>query len=101
MTWSWGLGLIDIRDFKIQQLDGSKNFKKKKKIGLISETKTLLMHHTFLYISLLFLYNVKLTNFMFYGERKQATGKFYVYFWTWIWSLGIQLQECLPTFDKV
>ena len=30
MTWSWGLGLIDIRDFKIQQLDGSKNFKKKK-----------------------------------------------------------------------
>ena len=52
----------------------------KKTIGLISEIITLLMHHTFLYISLLFLYDVKLTNFVFYGEHKQETGKFYVYF---------------------
>ena len=64
------LGLIDIREFKIQQRDDSKNLKKKS-IGLISETITLLMHHFFLYISLLFLYDVKLSNFTFYGEHKQ------------------------------
>ena len=37
----------------------------------------------------------------FYGGSKQATTKFSFYFCTWIWSLGIQLQEGSPTFDKV
>ena len=57
----------------------------------------------FLYISLPFLrdYDVKMPNFLIYGERKQATSKFYFSFSTWIWFLGIQLQEGLPTFDKV
>ena len=38
------------------------------------------MHHTFLYISFPFLhdYDVKMRNFAFYGERKQATTKFSV-----------------------
>ena len=50
-----------------------------KTIGLISKTTTLHVHHTFLNISFPFLqdYDVKMPNFGFYGERKQATTKFY------------------------
>ena len=47
------------------------------------------MHLTFfLYISLPFLhdYNVKMPNFALCGERKQATTKFYLSSWTWIWN---------------
>ena len=33
--------------------------------------------------------------------NKQQLTKFNFYFCTWIWSLGIQLQEGSPTFDKV
>ena len=40
-------------------------------------------------------------NAKFYGERKQETTNVYFSFWTWIWSLGIQLQEVSPTFDKL
>ena len=40
-------------------------------------------------------------NFAFYGGRKQATTKFYFFFCTCVWCLGIQLQEGSPTFDKV
>ena len=63
-----------------------------KKKGLISKTTTLQVHHTFLYISLPFLhhYSIVMPNFMFYGECKQATTKFYFSLWAWIWSLGIQ-----------
>ena len=43
----------------------------------------------------------KLPNFTFYRERKQATTKFYLSFWTWISPLEIQLQEGSPTFYKV
>ena len=46
-------------------------------------------------------YDVNMPNFAFYGGRKQATTKFCFSFCTWIWSLGIQLQEGSPTFDKV
>ena len=58
----------------------------------------------FLYISLpVFFhdYDVKMPNFAFYGGRKQATTKFYFSYCTWIWCLGIQLQEGSPTFDNV
>ena len=43
------------------------------------KTTTLHVHHPFLYISLPFLrdYDMKVPNFVFYGERKQATTKFY------------------------
>ena len=34
--------------------------------------------------------NVKMPNFGFYRERKQATTKFYLSFWTWISPLGFQ-----------
>ena len=58
--------------------DGDGNENGKKAIGLISKTTTLHMHHTILYISLPSLhdYDVKMPNFTFYGERKQATTSF-------------------------
>ena len=40
-------------------------------------------------------------NFTFLGEHKQVKTKFYFSFLTWIWFVGIQLQEGSPTFDKV
>ena len=51
-------------------------------IILISKTTTLYVHHAFLYISLPFLrdYDVKIPNFVFYGERKQAMTKLYFAF---------------------
>ena len=50
----------------------------KKTIGLIRKTTTLHMHHALLYISFLFLHDcdMKMPNFVLYGERKQATMKF-------------------------
>ena len=38
---------------------------------------------------------------MMYRGSTQATTKFPLSFWTWIWFLGIRLQEGSPTFDKV
>ena len=37
--------------------------------------------------------DVKMPSFVFHGECKQAATKFYFACWTWIWSLGIQIQE--------
>ena len=67
-----------IRDFKIQQRDGNENDKNKTIIALISKKITLHVRHTFSYISLPFScdYDVKMPNFAFYGERKQATRNF-------------------------
>ena len=63
---------VTIRDLKIQQRDGNENVKKI--TGLISKTITLHVHHTFLYISLPFLYeyDMKMPYFAFYGEREQV-----------------------------
>ena len=82
-----------IRDFKIQR----------KKHSFKKPSNNFARASHFLYISLPFLheYNVKMPNFAFPGEHKQATTKFYFSFGTWIWSLGIQLQKGLLTFDKV
>ena len=46
-------------------------------------------------------HEVNMPNFAFDGGRKQATTKFYFSCCTWIWCLGIQLQDGSPTFDKV
>ena len=64
-------------DFYVQRRDG--NEKVKKPICLINKTTTFHVQHTFLYICLPFLhdYDVKMPNFAFYGERKQATMKSY------------------------
>ena len=53
--------------------------KDRKKTALVSKTTTLHVCHTLLYISLPFLhnYNLKMPNFAFYGEHKQAMIKFY------------------------
>ena len=50
----------------------------KKTIDLVNKTTTLHVHRTYLYISFPFLhdYDVKMPNFAFYGERKQAKTKF-------------------------
>ena len=55
------------------------------------------MHHTFLYIALLFMhdYDVKLSICTFYGGGKQVKAKFSFSFWTWIWFREIKLQEGL------
>ena len=50
----------------------------------------------FVYLFAIFVglnYGEKIPNFVFYGERKQATTKFCFAFWTWTWSLGIHIQE--------
>ena len=59
---------------EIQRLDRNESGEKTT-TGLISKTTTLHVHHTFLYISLPFLHDsdVKMSNFAFCGERKQAT----------------------------
>ena len=64
--------------FKIQRRDSNENFTNKK---FISKTINLHVHHTFLYICSPFLhyYDVKMPNFAFYGESKQATTKFYFF----------------------
>ena len=69
-----------IGTLRSNDVDGNENVIKT--IGLISKTTTLHMHHTFLSISFPFLhdYDVKIPNFAFYGERKQATTKFYFCF---------------------
>ena len=55
--------------------DGDGNEDVKKAIGLLRKTTTLHVHHAFLYISLPYLhdYDVKMSNYKFYGGRKQAT----------------------------
>ena len=66
----------------LRSKDADDNEKVKKTIGLISKTITSHVHHTFLYTSFSFLhdYDVKMSNFAFYGGRKQATTKFYFSF---------------------
>ena len=73
---------ITIRDFKIQRRGRQRERQNTK--GLTSETKTLHVHHPFLYISFLFLHDfdvkVKMLNLAFQGGRKQATSNFYFSF---------------------
>ena len=77
---SQGLPFTNNRDFKIQRRGRQRE--RQKTIGLISNTTTSHVHNTFLYISFPFLhdYEVKMPNFALYGERKQATTKFYFSF---------------------
>ena len=83
--------------------DANGNESVKKTIGFISKTTTLHVHHAFfVHFFARFCTTTTWTClFPFYGVRKQATTKFCFSFYTWIWSLGIQLQEGSPTFDKV
>ena len=110
-----GLGIPDLKAEASQQYFASKligtlrsndadgNENVKKPIGFISKQQLctcITLFCTFL-CSFLYDYDVDMPNLAFYRVRKQATEKFYFSFCTWIWSLGIQLQVCSPTFDKV
>ena len=85
--------------------DGDENVTKT--IGFTTKTTILHVHHVRLYISLPVFARLRrekskyLSNFAFNGVRKQGTTKCYFSFLNWIWSLGIQLLEGSPTFDKV
>ena len=105
IRWGWGRPKI-AQCMKLGTLrchDGDDNENVKKAIGWISKTTTLHVHLAFLYISLPSLcdYDGKMPNVTFYGGRKQATAKFSVSFWTWIWFLGIRLKKSLLAFHKV
>ena len=65
-----------LRSFSNDDGDGNENVKKA--IGLLSKTTNLHVHLAFLYISQppLQEYDVKMSNFTFYGGRKQATTNF-------------------------
>ena len=61
------------------------------------------MHHAFLYISLPSVhdYDVKLSNFTFFGGREHKTTSFFFFSWTLMQYFRIQLQKNLPTFDEM
>ena len=76
----------------------------KKTIGLISKTTTLHMHHALWYISFLFLhdFDVKMPNFVLYGECKQATMNFVSLSELDYSLLKLTFRRvCLHYFDKV
>ena len=70
------------RQNKTKQKTNKQTTTTKKNNGFNKQTTTLHAHHTFLYNSLPFLhdYDVKMANYAFCGERKQATTKFYFSF---------------------
>ena len=72
-----------------------------KTIGLISKTTTSYVHHTYLYIFVLHDYGVKMHNFAFYGERKQATTKFNFFFYELGYGPWNSTSGESPTFNKV
>ena len=63
-----------VESFSNDNHDGNENVKKA--IVLLSRKTTLHVHHTFLYISLSPLHEVKMSNSTFYWGRKQETTKF-------------------------
>lgn len=81
--------------------DSNENIKKV--VRLINKTTTLHTHHTFRYISLLSPHKCEVTlpNFTFYGGAKQTAANFSFSVWTCTWFLGIQLQDILPSIEKV
>ena len=94
-------GSENIRDFKIQrrerQRERQKNNRFKKQNNNFARAIT-----PFLYISFPLMHDcdLKMPNFSFSKGRNEATTKLYSSFRAWIWSLEIQLQEGMSTFDK-
>ena len=66
----------------VRNYDGYGNENVEKAVSLMSKTKTLHLHHAFLYISLpsRHNYNVKWPNFEVTWEREQQGGKFHFEF---------------------
>ena len=94
VSWRPSLRLVGT----LRSDDGDGNEDVKRAIGLITKITIFHVHHAFLYISLPSLhdYDVKVRNFTFHRGSTQATTKFPLSVWNWIWSLGIQLQEGSP-----
>ena len=68
-------------------------------IGWIGKTSTLHVHRAFL--PSLHDYDVKMSNFSFYGGRELKTTTFLFFSWTSIQSFRTQVQKILPTFDEL
>ena len=60
------------------------------------------MQRAFLYIFLPSVqdYDVKMSSFVFYAGREQATTRISFSFWTWLWSLKIQLRKISLAIDN-
>ena len=71
-----------------------------KKIVLISKTITLNVQHTF-FVNFFADYDVKMPNFTFYAERKQATTKFFSLSELGYGPLEFKFGEFACTFNKV
>ena len=84
-----------------QYVDKEGNENVEKTVGLISKTTTSHVYHTYLYIFVLHDYGVKMHNFAFYGERKQATTKFNFFFYELGYGPWNSTSGESPTFDKV
>ena len=72
---------VKTHDFTIQRRGQQREHHKNNRANE-KKQQLCIVHYTFLYISFPFLhyYDVKMPNFAFYGERKQATTKFYFSF---------------------
>ena len=89
-----------VRDFRVQRRERQRECKKKNVLQAKQQLCTCIKLFCTFLCPFLHDYDV-LPNLAFYGGRKQATTKFNFSFCAWIWSVGIQLQEGSPTFDKV
>ena len=71
-THAWKLSVreMSVGSFSNDNDDGNKNVKKE--IGLLSNTTSLHVHHTFFSLPLLHNYDVKMPSFTFYGGPKQV-----------------------------
>ena len=82
-------------DFKIQRRDRNKNerqkYKRKNWFNKQNNNFARVSHFFVHFFAVSARLRRENAYFAFYGERKQASTKFYFSFWTWIWSLGIQL----------
>ena len=93
--------LFDIMDFKNQRRGRQQEGKKSNRFNK-QNSNFAHVPHFFVHFFPVFAW-LRRENALFhiYGGRKQATTRFNFSFWAYIWSLEIQLQKGLSTFDKV
>ena len=109
--WNWNFNLFRFFDWLIENVRRGKSSRRVSLCGesrweqriyqfnfqalreILGTLRSDERHHAFLYISFPSLhdYDVKMPNFTMYRGSTQATTKFPLSFWTWIWFLGIQL----------
>ena len=93
--------LFDIRDFKIQQRGRQQEGKKNNRFNKQNNNSAYAPHFFVHFFPVFARLRHENALFHVYGGCKQATTRFYFSFRAWIWSLEIQLQKGLSTFDKV